>query len=150
MSALKHHATLTSFLLLILLFSILLPETFLTGRNLFNISQQMSMLMVTASAMTIVMAMGDYDLSVGSMASLVGIVAACGFLVGRCHVVHQTDDDENGHHERGNAGPHELLGALDGTCVGFVCLIVAVVAHDILLVDGFVWNRSLTGINRSL
>lgn len=76
MSALKHHATLTSFLLLILFFSILLPETFLTGRNLFNISQQMSMLMVTASAMTIVMAMGDYDLSVGSMASLVGIVAA--------------------------------------------------------------------------
>lgn len=76
MSALKHHATFTSFLLLILLFSILLPETFLTGRNLFNISQQMSMLMVTASAMTIVMAMGDYDLSVGSMASLVGIVAA--------------------------------------------------------------------------
>ena len=76
MSALKHHSTLTSFLLLILFFSILLPETFLTGRNLFNISQQMSMLMVTASAMTIVMAMGDYDLSVGSMASLVGIVAA--------------------------------------------------------------------------
>lgn len=79
MSALKHHATLASFLLLILLFSILLPETFLTGRNLFNISQQMSMLMVTASAMTIVMAMGDYDLSVGSMASLVGIVAAITF-----------------------------------------------------------------------
>ncbi|MBM3637620.1 MAG: ABC transporter permease [Alphaproteobacteria bacterium] len=81
MSAFKHHATLTSFLLLILLFSILLPETFLTGRNLFNISQQMSMLMVAASAMTIVMAMGDYDLSVGSMASLVGIVAAIIFKI---------------------------------------------------------------------
>jgi len=81
MSAFKHHATLTSFLLLILLFSILLPETFLTGRNLFNISQQMSMLMVAASAMTIVMAMGDYDLSIGSMASLVGIVAAIIFKI---------------------------------------------------------------------
>ncbi len=76
MGFVKHNATLASFLLLILFFSIMLPETFLTGRNLFNITQQMSMLMVTACAMTIVMAMGDYDLSVGSMASLVGIVAA--------------------------------------------------------------------------
>ena len=79
MRAVKHHATLTSFLCLILIFSALLPETFFTGRNFFNISQQMSMLMVTASAMTIVMAMGDYDLSVGSMASLIGIVAAVTF-----------------------------------------------------------------------
>ena len=79
--ALKHHATLTSFVLLILILSVLLPETFLTGRNLFNITQQMSMLMVTAAAMTIVMAMGDYDLSVGSLASLVGIVAAVTFKI---------------------------------------------------------------------
>ncbi len=54
----------------------MLPGTFLTGRNLLNISQQMSMLAVTAFAMTVVMAMGDFDLSVGSMASLAGIVAA--------------------------------------------------------------------------
>lgn len=48
----------------------------MTGRNLLNISQQMSMLAVTAFAMTVVMAMGDFDLSVGSMASLAGVVAA--------------------------------------------------------------------------
>lgn len=54
----------------------MLPGTFMTGRNLLNISQQMSMLAVTAFAMTVVMAMGDFDLSVGSMASLAGIVAA--------------------------------------------------------------------------
>ncbi len=72
----KHHATLAAFVFLILLFSILLPDTFLTGRNLFNITQQVSMLAVTAFAMTIVMAMGDYDLSVGSMASLAGIGVA--------------------------------------------------------------------------
>ena len=59
-----------------LLFWVLLPGTFMTGRNLMNVSQQVSMLAVTAFAMTIVMAMGDYDLSVGSMASLGGIVAA--------------------------------------------------------------------------
>jgi ribose transport system permease protein len=75
----KRNATLAAFLFLIIFFSIILPETFLTGRNLFNITQQMSMLMVTACAMTIVMAMGDFDLSVGSMASLVGIVAAVSF-----------------------------------------------------------------------
>lgn len=75
----KQNATLAAFFLLILVFSVLLPETFLTGRNLFNISQQVSMLAVTAFAMTIVMAMGDYDLSVGSMASLVGIVTAITF-----------------------------------------------------------------------
>ncbi len=37
------------------------------------------MLAVTAFAMTVVMAMGDFDLSVGSMASLAGIVAALAF-----------------------------------------------------------------------
>ena len=53
--------------------------TFVNGRNLINISQQISMLAVTAFAMTVVMAMGDFDLSVGSMASLAGIVAAVTF-----------------------------------------------------------------------
>jgi ribose transport system permease protein len=59
-----------------------LPGTFLTGRNLLNISQQTSMLTVTAVAMTVVMAMGDFDLSVGSMASLSGVVAALAFISG--------------------------------------------------------------------
>lgn len=76
---LRSYGTLACFLLLVLLFWVLLPGTFMTGRNLLNISQQVSMLAVTAFAMTIVMAMGDYDLSVGSMASLAGIVAAVTF-----------------------------------------------------------------------
>lgn len=76
---LRSYGTLACFLLLFLLFWALLPGTFATGQNLFNISQQVSMLAVTAFAMTIVMAMGDYDLSVGSMASLAGIVAAVTF-----------------------------------------------------------------------
>ncbi len=75
----RSYGTLACFLLLVLLFWVLLPGTFMTGRNLLNISQQVSMLAVTAFAMTIVMAMGDYDLSVGSMASLAGIVAAVMF-----------------------------------------------------------------------
>ena len=75
----RNYGTLACFGLLVLLFWALLPGTFMTGRNLMNVSQQVSMLAVTAFAMTIVMAMGDYDLSVGSMASLGGIVAAVTF-----------------------------------------------------------------------
>jgi ribose transport system permease protein len=71
--------TLACFLLLVAFFWVMLPGTFMTGRNLFNITQQVSMLAVTAFAMTIVMAMGDYDLSVGSMASLAGVAAAVAF-----------------------------------------------------------------------
>lgn len=64
------------FAAIMLFFTVQLPETFLTARNLINISQQLSMLAVVAATMTIVMVMNDFDLSVGSMASLAGIVAA--------------------------------------------------------------------------
>ena len=73
------YGTLVCFFGLLLFFWLMLPGTFMTGRNLINISQQVSMLAVTAFAMTIVMAKGDFDLSVGSMASLSGIVAAVTF-----------------------------------------------------------------------
>ena len=75
----RNYGTLACFIFLLALFSLLLPGTFPTARNLFNISQQVSMLAVAAFAMTVVMAMGDFDLSVGSMASLAGIVAALTF-----------------------------------------------------------------------
>ena len=79
---LRQSATLLGFVLIILFFALRLPDTFLTARNLINISQQLSMLMVVASTMTIVMVMNDFDLSVGSMASLSGIVAAVCFMAG--------------------------------------------------------------------
>ena len=79
MQFIRSYGTLACFALLVVLFWVLLPGTFGTPRNLFNITQQVSMLAVTAFAMTIVMTMGDYDLSVGSMASLAGIVAAVTF-----------------------------------------------------------------------
>lgn len=74
--------TLGGFAAILVLFVLLLPETFPTVGNWLNISQQVSMLAVVAFTMTIVMAMGDFDLSVGSMASLAGIVAALGFIAG--------------------------------------------------------------------
>ena len=76
---LQTYGTLACFAALIIFFWLVLPGTFLTSRNLLNIIQQISMLSVAAFAMTFVMAMGDFDLSVGSMASLAGIVAAVTF-----------------------------------------------------------------------
>lgn len=76
---LRAYGTLICFVAVILFFWVMIPGTFMTGRNWLNISQQVSMLAVTAFAMTIVMAMGDFDLSVGSMASLAGIAAALVF-----------------------------------------------------------------------
>jgi ribose transport system permease protein len=64
-------------------FAALLPETFLTARNLLNVSQQVSILAVVAAGMTVVMASGDFDLSVGSTASLAGVVAASLFAAGQ-------------------------------------------------------------------
>ena len=77
---LRRYGTLIGFLAIIVFFSANLPETFPTIRNWLSISQQISMLLVVAAAMTIVMAMGDFDLSVGSMASLAGVVAALLFV----------------------------------------------------------------------
>jgi len=79
---LRRYGTLLGFVAILVVFSLALPETFLTARNWLNITQQLSMLMVVAAGMTIVMVMGDFDLSVGSMASLAGIVAAILFAMG--------------------------------------------------------------------
>ncbi len=78
----RRYGTLCGFLAVILFFAVSLPDTFLTGRNWLNITAQVSMLTVVAAAMTVVMAMGDFDLSVGAMASLAGVVAAALFVRG--------------------------------------------------------------------
>jgi ribose transport system permease protein len=82
MTHLKRHGGLIGMAAIILTFWVLLPNTFMTAQNWLNISQQVSMLLVVAATMTVVMAMGDFDLSVGAMASLAGIVAATLFTAG--------------------------------------------------------------------
>lgn len=82
MRFLRRYGTLAGFMLILIFFAIRLPDTFLTAQNWLNITQQLSMLMVVAAGMTVVMVMGDFDLSVGSMASLSGIVAALLFSFG--------------------------------------------------------------------
>ena len=75
---LRRYGTLIGIACVFAYFWVELPDTFVTSRNLLNITQQMSMLAVVAFTMTVVMAMGDFDLSVGAMASLAGVVAALG------------------------------------------------------------------------
>ncbi len=79
---LRQFGTLVGLLGIVVFFALRLPETFLTAQNLLNVSQQISMLAVVAFTMTIVMVMGDFDLSVGSTASLAGVVAAVLFAAG--------------------------------------------------------------------
>ncbi len=79
---LRHYGSLIGMAAIVLFFWAALPDTFMTARNWLNISQQLSMLTVVAVTMTVVMVMGDFDLSVGAMASLAGVVAAVLFTLG--------------------------------------------------------------------
>jgi ribose transport system permease protein len=72
---LRRFGTLIGFLIIVAFFSWQKPATFMNVRNWLNITQQVSILGVVAATMTIVMVVNDFDLSVGTMASLVGIVA---------------------------------------------------------------------------
>lgn len=76
---LRRWGTLIGFILIVLFFWWQRPDTFMTVRNWLNITQQMSILGVVAFASTVVMVVGDFDLGVGAMASLAGIIAALVF-----------------------------------------------------------------------
>lgn len=72
-------SNLTIFFVLIALcvfFSIMNREAFLTVDNFFNIARQVSMMGITAVGMTFVMLIGGFDLSVGSMQALAGVIVA--------------------------------------------------------------------------
>jgi ribose transport system permease protein len=79
---LRHYGSLIGMAAIVLFFWVMLPDTFMTARNWLNISQQLAMLIVVAVTMTVVMVMGDFDLSVGAMASLAGVAAAVLFTFG--------------------------------------------------------------------
>ena len=68
--------TIVALLLLIVFFFAMRPETFLSFVNVRNILYQVSILAIIAGAQTIVMVVGDFDLSVGATSSLAGAVTA--------------------------------------------------------------------------
>ncbi len=73
---LKKYGTLLALFGIIVLFSILKPGTFFTLRNFINITQQISILMTAAIGATIILAVSEFDLSLSSIVSFGGIVAA--------------------------------------------------------------------------
>lgn len=73
---LRRYGTLLGLLVIIAVFWSLRPTTFMTLGNWINISQQVSILSVVAFTSTVVMVTGAFDLSVGTLASLAGVVAA--------------------------------------------------------------------------
>jgi ribose transport system permease protein len=137
LKSLQTYGTLICFAGLLVLFWWQLPNTFMTGRNLLNITQQMSMLAVVAFGMTVVMAMGDFDLSVGSMATLSGITAAVIFR-------------ESGSVALGvtcATGVGMLGGALNGFLVSYVGILPFVATLGTLTVFSglaFLWSEGKT------
>ena len=75
-SWLRTYGTLAGFALMVAFFAWQRPATFLTINNVRNITEQVAILAMVAMAMTVVMVVGDFDLSVGALASLSGVVVA--------------------------------------------------------------------------
>lgn len=73
---LKTWGTLIGFLLLLLFFSIMRPDAFPRLTNLRNVIEQVATLAIASAGVGMVMVTGDFDLSVGAVASLCGVVAA--------------------------------------------------------------------------
>jgi ribose transport system permease protein len=77
---LQRAGTLIAFVLLCVGFSAARPEAFATGANVLNLLQQMTTLAIVAVAATLVMVIGEFDLSVGTVASLAAVL--CFVLLG--------------------------------------------------------------------
>ena len=70
------YGTLLALAVIILVFSILRPSAFFTVKNFLNISRQISLMVIISIGATLVMSINEFDLSVGSMASLGGVMSA--------------------------------------------------------------------------
>lgn len=88
---LRAYGTLIAGLLIVLCFSILSPDSFATIDNAINISRQISFLVMISLGATLVMAISEFDLSIGAMASFGGILAAqlavSGFPIWLCFLI---------------------------------------------------------------
>jgi ribose transport system permease protein len=73
---LRSYGTFLGLVLMVVIFSLLRPDAFLSFNNWRNILEQAAILGIVATTMTIVMVVGDFDLSVGALASLCGVIAA--------------------------------------------------------------------------
>lgn len=72
----RAYGTIFAGLLIIIAFSILSTDAFFTFGNFINITRQISLLVIIALGATLVMSVEEFDLSIGAMASLGGVIAA--------------------------------------------------------------------------
>ena len=73
---LRKWGTLAGFVILLVVFSALRPDVFPTWRNIRNVIEQVATLSIVSAGVTVVMVLGDFDLSVGAIASLCGVIVA--------------------------------------------------------------------------
>lgn len=69
------YGTLFALLLIVAVFSVLSPNAFFTVSNFWNITRQMAILAIVALGATLIMCVDEFDLSVGTIASLGGVCA---------------------------------------------------------------------------
>jgi len=72
---LARYGALMMLAMLIVLMSVLEPDTFATGTNVVNILNQSALSAVIALGLTFTLVTGEFDLSIGNTASLAGVVA---------------------------------------------------------------------------
>ena len=73
---LRSYGTLLALAAIVLAFSLIRPAAFCTLQNFLNITRQISLLVLISLGATLVMSVNEFDLSVGAMASLGGVLAA--------------------------------------------------------------------------
>lgn len=73
---LKYYGTVLAGIVIVVVFSILKPNAFATYGNFINITRQISLLVVISLGATLIMSVEEFDLSVGAIASLGGVLAA--------------------------------------------------------------------------
>lgn len=128
---LRRYGTLIALLLICVLLAVTTPR-FLTVSNLSTVLVQLSMLMVVASGLTVVVAVGEFDLSVGAVAGLAGVLTT-GLLI----------------HATPNVAIAIAAGVAAGALVGLVNgILVAIVGLPSLIATlGMI--SVVTGINQS-
>lgn len=73
---LQTYGTVLALAAIVAAFSLIRPDKFCTLTNFINITRQISLLVMISLGTTLVMSVNEFDLSVGGMASLGGVIAA--------------------------------------------------------------------------
>ena len=75
-NALKNYGTVAALVVIIGIFGLLRPASFFTLKNFLNITRQAAPLAIIALGATFVMTVNEFDLSIGNIVSLGGVIAA--------------------------------------------------------------------------